>query len=143
MKKPRIDNCRIIELPKIGDDQRGFLSVGESLKEIPFEIKRIYYTYGVGDLSKVRGEHAHKKLKQIFFCVHGKVTFLLDDGERSEEIELSEPNKGIYIGPKLWHTMEKFSKDAVILAIASDYYDEEDYIREYDKFIDYVGKEGQ
>ena len=140
MKNLNIKNCRLIDLPKIGDNKRGFLSFVESLKDIPFEIKRMYYIYEVGGLSVVRGEHAHKKLEQIFFCIHGKVTFLLDDGERSEEIELGEPNKGLYIGPKLWHTMMNFSKDTVILAVASDYYNEEDYIREYDKFIDYINK---
>ena len=140
MKNLNIQNCGLIDLPKIGDKKRGFLSFAESFKDIPFEIKRIYYVYGMEDSSVVRGEHAHKKLQQIFFCVHGKVTFLLDDGGRIEEIELRKPNKGLYIGPKLWHTMEKFSKDTVILAIASDYYNEEDYIREYDKFIDYVCK---
>jgi len=133
-----IRNCRLIEFPKIGDDKRGFLSFGESLKGIPFEIKRIYYIYEIGDLSAIRGEHAHKKLEQVFLCIRGKVTFLLDDGERKEKIELKEPNKGLYIGPKLWHNMINFSKDTVILAIASDYYNEEDYIREYDKFRDYI-----
>jgi len=143
MKNLNISNCRIIELPKIGDDKRGFLSVGESLKDIPFEIKRMYYIYEIGDLSVVRGEHAHKKLEQVFFCIRGKVTFLLNDGEKREEIELKEPNKGLYIGPKLWHTMINFSKDTVILAIASDYYNEEDYIRDYDEFIDYMRKGGK
>lgn len=133
-------NCRIIELSKIGDDKRGFLSVGESLKDIPFEIKRIYYIYGIGDSSAVRGQHAHKKIEQVFFCIQGKVTFLLDDGDRKEEIELREPNKGLYIGPKIWNTMIKFSKDAVILAIASHYYNEGEYIRDYNEFIDYIHK---
>ncbi|MCK4252511.1 WxcM-like domain-containing protein [candidate division WOR-3 bacterium] len=140
MRSLNIRNCRLIELPKIGDDKRGFLSIGESRKDIPFEIKRIYYIYKIGDLSVVRGQHAHKKLEQAFFCIHGKVTFLVDDGERREEIELKEPNKGLYIGPKLWHNMIGFSKDTVILAVASDYYNEGDYIRDYDKFVDYMHK---
>lgn len=143
MKNPDINNCQVIELPKIGDDERGFLTVLESLKDIPFEIKRVYYIYGIGDPSSVRGEHAHKKLEQVFFCIHGKVTFLLDDGERREEIEMAEPNKGLYTGPEVWHNMIKFSNNTVILAIASDYYNEWDYIRNYDEFIDYIHKEGK
>lgn len=140
MKNPSVSNCKIIELPKIGDEKKGFLSLGESRRHIPFEIKRIYYIYGIEDPSAIRGQHGHKKLEQVFFCINGKVTFLLDDGEKKEEIELGEPNKGLYIGPKVWHNMMNFSKNAIILVIASDYYSEEDYLRNYEKFIDYIHK---
>jgi len=139
MNELNVRNCRLIELPKIGDEKRGYLSFMESLRSIPFEIKRVYYIYGVGDSSAMRGEHAHKEnLEQIFFCINGSVTFLLDDGERKDEYELKDPNIGIYIGPKLWHTLVNFSKDAIVLVVASDYYTEELYIRDYDKFIEYV-----
>ena len=140
MNRLNVKNCGIIKLPKIGDEKRGFLSFGESLKEIPFEIRRIYYIYGVGDLSAVRGEHAHKKLEQVFFCVRGKAIFLLDDGDRTKKVELKEPSKGLYIGPQVWHKITGFTKDTVVLAIASGYYDETDYIRDYAEFIDYIHK---
>lgn len=135
MKKLNIRNCKIIELPKMGDNARGFLSFGEAQKEIPFEIKRVYYIYEIGDLTAVRGKHAHKKLEQVLFCLHGSVTFLLDDGERKMKIKLDEPDKGLYIGPWVWHDMMDFSNEVVILVTASLYYHEEEYIREYDKFI--------
>jgi dTDP-4-dehydrorhamnose 3,5-epimerase-like enzyme len=140
LKKLNIKNCRIIELPKIGDDIKGFLSFGEAQRKIPFEIKRIYYIYGIKDSTTVRGKHAHKKLEQILFCLHGSVTFLLDDGEKKIKIKLNKPNKGLYIGPWVWHDMMDFSNDVVILTIASNYYEEEDYIRNYDKFINYIQK---
>ena len=139
MREFKVRNCKLIELPKIGDRERGYLSFMESLRNIPFEIKRVYYIYGIEDPSAVRGEHAHKEnLEQIFFCINGSVTFLLDDGENKDKYELKDPNIGIYIGPGVWHTLVNFSKDAIILVVASDYYNEELYIRDYNKFLEHV-----
>src|SRR3989344_3201108 len=118
----------LIEIPKIKDE--GFLSFAEGDRSIPFDIKRIYYIYDVEN-NVIRGKHAHKKTRQVLFCVKGSVKVLLDNGDVREEIFLSEPNKGILLDRMMWHTMHEFSKDAVLLILASDYYEEKDYIRDY------------
>lgn len=138
MSALNIRHCRLIELPRLGDERRGYLSFGEAGRTIPFEIRRVYYTYAVGDAAAVRGQHAHRKLEQAFFCLHGKVTFRLDDGAQKAQVELNEPHRGLYIGPRLWHDLVDFDGDTVLLALASDYYDEKDYIRDYDEFLEYI-----
>lgn len=121
-----------IEIPKIEDE--GFLSFAEGNKSIPFEIKRIYYIYDVKN-NVIRGKHAHKKTRQVLFCVRGSVRVLLDNGSIKEEILLTEPSKGILLDRMMWHTMHEFSQDAVLLVLASDYYEEKDYIRDYQEFL--------
>jgi len=140
MDKFKFTNCYLTKFLKIGDDKKGFLFFFESKRNIPFNIKRIYYIYGIGDLSTIRGPHAHKTTEQIFICLNGKVTYFLDDGENETKITITKPNIGIYIGPKIWHYMTNFSKNAIILGIASSYYNENDYIRNYNDFISYVKK---
>ena len=131
----KVNNCRDIELNQIVDEKDGVLSVVESRKEIPFDIKRIYYIYGLAYPKAIRGLHAHHKLEQVIFCVNGSFKLMLDDGEDKQFLFMSDPNHGIYIGPYLWHSMFEFSKDCIILVIASDYYDETDYIRSYGEFL--------
>jgi len=125
----------IIELPKIGDRSRGFLSFAESKRSIPFEIKRVFFVYGMEDLAATRGGHAHKRLKEVFFCLHGKATFSLFDGKESETVILDQPEKGLFVGPMVWRMIEGFSPGTVILSLASEYHDEEDYITDYEEFI--------
>ena len=119
-----------------GDD-RGQLTAIEALKDLPFEIKRVYYIYDT--LPGVRrGFHAHKNLEQILLCVNGSCKIHLDDGTDTAEITLDKPNEGLYIANNMWREMYDFSPGAVLLVLASQYYDEADYIRNYEDFLKMV-----
>lgn len=119
-----------------GDD-RGQLVALEETKEIPFPIKRVYYIYET--LENVRrGFHAHKSLKQLMICIHGSCKVMLDDGKDREIISLDKPYEGIFIESNIWREMYDFSEDAVLLVLASELYDETDYIRDYPSFLEYV-----
>ena len=121
-----------------GDD-RGQLVAIEANKDLPFEIKRVYYIYDT--LKGVRrGFHAHLNLQQILVCVKGSCKIHLDDGTETAEVTLDKQNVGLYISNNMWREMYDFSEDAVLLVLASEYYDEADYIRDYDKFIEFVNK---
>jgi len=115
-------------------DERGQLVALEEFKDIPFEIKRVYYMYDTGEGVR-RGSHAHKKLEQLLICIHGSCKILLDNGEEKKVVLLEKPYEGLYISNDMWREMYDFSSDAVLLVLASDYYDEEDYIRDYDTFL--------
>lgn len=121
-----------------GDD-RGQLVALEEMKDIPFEIKRVYYMYDTGEGVR-RGYHAHKSLEQILICIHGSCKILLDDGEEKEIVPLDKPYEGLYVSNVMWREMYDFSPDAVLMVLASEYYDERDYIRNYDDFLKYIGK---
>ena len=122
----------------IKGDERGSLIAIEQNKDIPFEIKRVYYIFGTKEEVR-RGFHAHKNLQQVAICVSGSCKFLLDDGkERVENIVLDSPNKGLFIDRMIWREMYDFSEDCVLLVIASDFYDESDYLRDYEDFIQMV-----
>jgi len=120
---------------EIKGDERGSLIAIEEFKNIPFEIKRVYYIFNTKHNVR-RGFHAHKNLKQVAICVKGSCKFLLDDGkERIDEIVLNKPNKGLLIEEMVWREMYDFSEDCVLLILASEFYDESDYIRDYEEFI--------
>lgn len=119
-------------------DSRGQLIALEELKNIPFDIKRVYYMYET-TAGVTRGKHAHKSLEQILICTSGSCKILLDDGKDKEVVELNKPNEGLYISNDIWREMYDFSSDAVLMVLASTYYDESDYIRDYDEFLKYVG----
>lgn len=121
-----------------GDD-RGQLVALEELKNIPFEIRRIYYIYHTGEGVR-RGFHAHKNLEQILICVSGSCMIHLDNGHETAEVLLDKPYEGLYISNDMWREMYDFSPDAVLLVLASKYYDENDYIRDYDKFLECIAK---
>lgn len=124
-----------VELPDFGDE-RGSLVVVESNKNIPFDIKRIYYIYDVkSDIP--RGFHAHRELSQIAFCLKGRCKMLMDNGVVKEEVWLDQPNKGLLIPSMVWHEMHDFSEDCILLVLASDFFDENDYIRNYENFISF------
>ena len=114
-------------------DERGMLVALEEYKDIPFEIKRVYYMYDTKEGVR-RGFHAHKNLEQILVCVSGSCKVLLDNGSERKVISLETPYEGLYISNSMWREMYDFSEDAVLLVLASDYYKEEDYIRDYDEF---------
>ena len=122
--------------PPHGDD-RGQLVAVETLKDIPFEVKRVYYIYDT--LPGVRrGFHAHRELEQVLICVHGSCRIHLDNGFETAEVLLDKPNEGLYISNDMWREMYDFSEGAVLLVLASNHYDEADYIRNYEDFINMV-----
>lgn len=122
--------------PPHGDD-RGQLVAIEAMKDLPFEVRRVYYIYDT--LPGVRrGFHAHKCLEQILICIHGSCKIHLDNGIDIAEVLLDKPNEGLYIANNMWREMYDFSDGAVLLVLASEYYDEKDYIRDYNAFIKMV-----
>ena len=124
--------CEMLEFKSI-DDERGQLVALEGMKNIPFQIKRIYYMTGL-DAQYPRGFHAHKQLKQVAVCLKGQCRFLLDNGRQREEVWLNSPAKGLYIDAMTWREMYDFSPDCVLMVLASEYYDEDDYIRDFQQF---------
>ena len=124
----------IINFKTLGDD-RGSLIALEENYNTPFEIKRVYYIFDTKEGVR-RGFHAHIDLKQMAICVKGSCTFVLDDGEKREEIRLNSPNQGLLIEGLIWREMYDFSPDCVLLVLASEHYDEDDYIRDYGEFLE-------
>lgn len=119
-----------------GDD-RGMLIALEEFKDIPFEIKRVYYMYDTKTGVR-RGSHAHKSLEQILVCIHGSCKVQLDNGIEKKIVALERPYEGLYISNDIWREMFDFSPEAVLMVLASDYYREEDYIRDYEEFLKLV-----
>lgn len=126
-------NYRLIDLPVHGD-QRGKLIALESLKDVPFEIKRMYYLFDTHS-DEPRGFHAHKNLEQMIIAMHGNCKFILDDGNKREEVFLNRPDAGLYIGKNMWREMYDFTNDCKLVVLASMYYDEKEYIRDYNEFL--------
>jgi UDP-2-acetamido-3-amino-2,3-dideoxy-glucuronate N-acetyltransferase len=114
-------------------DLRGDLTVGEFEKQIPFAPKRYFMVFGVPS-REIRGEHAHRACHQFLICLRGSCAVVADDGKRRVEIELDAPNRGLYLPPMTWGVQYKYSADALLLVFASDYYDANDYIRDYAQF---------
>ena len=136
MKKTSINNCSIINLPKIEDEKgRGNLAVIEK-DIIPFKLERVYYLYDVPSTA-IRGGHAHKNLYQFLIPLSGSFDVILDDGKNKVKYMLNKPNKGLLITPGIWRELENFSSGAVCLVLASDVYEEADYIRDYNSFLNY------
>ena len=119
------------------DSDVGGVSIIESEKDISFDIKRFYFIHGVKK-GISRGYHAHKALTQLLFCPYGEIKVILDNGTETAEVVLDEPDKALVVGPLLWHTMEWRSDYSILCVAASDYYDESDYIRNYDEFLGYI-----
>lgn len=138
MQSLQVNNCKIIELCKIQDNKDGTLSVAEYHKQIPFEVKRVYYIYDLHDREAIRGKHAHKHNQQVIFCINGSFILEVDDGVHQQEIVLNQPHMGVYMDVRLWHTMKNFSDNCILLVLASDPYEESDYIRDYKKFKEYI-----
>jgi len=124
---------KTLEFDVLGDERGSLISLEEN-KNIPFDIKRIYYIFDTKQ-EVSRGFHAHKSLQQVAICVKGSCCFTLDDGQTRESILMNSPNIGLYIDNHKWREMHDFSKDCVLIVLASDYYDEADYIRNYDEFL--------
>lgn len=128
----RLSDCRMIDLPKILD-HRGNLTFMEANQHVPFEIKRVYYLYNVPGGAK-RGGHAHKQLQQFIIAAMGSFDVVLDDGSESKRFHLNRSYYGLYIPTMIWRELDNFSSGSVCLSLVSEYYDEDDYIREYDEF---------
>ncbi|MDO8592382.1 MAG: FdtA/QdtA family cupin domain-containing protein [bacterium] len=140
MNKIKVKNAKIIKLQFFNDFPDGNLVIGEEKKSVPFAIKRFYFINNLFNKKAIRGLHAHKKLKQIILCVNGSFELHLDDGRTKQKIIMNDPYTGIYLGSKVWRVMKKFSSDCVILVVASDYYKESDYFRDYQKFLKSVNE---
>ncbi|NCQ13064.1 WxcM-like domain-containing protein [Candidatus Falkowbacteria bacterium] len=140
VKKIKVKHSGLIKLKSFDDFPDGNLVIAETKKNVPFAIKRIYYINNLFNKKAKRGHHAHKKLNQIIFCVNGSFVLNLDDGKNKQSLLLNSEAEGVILGPSLWHTMEKFSSDCVILVLADNYYKESDYIRNYEEFLRFVNK---
>ena len=127
---------KIIELPRI-TDPRGNLTVAEAHKNIPFDIKRVYWLYDVPG-GECRGGHAHKQIKEILIAVSGSFHVTLDNGKEKQTFLLNHPYQGLLIDTKTWRTLDDFSSGAVCVVLASDFYDENDYIYDYNDFLQYI-----
>jgi len=131
-----VKGVNVHELPLV-KDLRGNLSVGEFERNVPFSPQRYFLVFDVPS-GKVRGEHAHKQCHQFLICIKGSCAVVADDGFHRQEILLDRSNKGLHLPPMTWGVQYKYSADAVLLVFASDYYDADDYIRDYDQFMDMV-----
>lgn len=129
-----LNDCRIIDLPKI-EDRRGNLTFIEANNHIPFAIRRIYYLYDVPGGCQ-RGAHAHKNLEQFIVAMSGSFDVVLDDGNQQERFHLNCSCYGLYVAPMMWRLLDNFSSGGVCMVLASEHYDEADYIRNYDEFLD-------
>ena len=129
-----VAGCKVINIKTIPTVGAGELSFFEGTHDVPFYIKRIYYISKVPEGIR-RGFHAHKKLKQLLFCPYGKIQLILDNGKEREEITLSDPSVGVVIDRLIWREMLWLQKDSVLCVAASDFYEVEDYIRDYDEFL--------
>lgn len=127
-----LEHCRLIELPKISSS-RGNLSFVEGSQHIPFDIKRVYYLYDVPGGSD-RGSHAHKNLHQFIVAMSGSFDIVLDDGTEKKRFHLNRSYYGLYVCPMMWRYLDNFSSGAVCMVLASEHYDEADYIRDYTQF---------
>lgn len=128
-----IEDCRLINFPRIADP-RGNLTFVESDRHIPFSIRRVYYLYDVPGGAE-RGGHAHKALQQLILAMSGSFDIHIDDGKAKKTIHMNRSYYGLYLCPMIWRTMDNFSSGAVCMVLASEYYDESDYYRDYDQFI--------
>lgn len=128
-----ISDCKILELPKI-ENHMGNLTFVENQNHIPFDIKRVYYLYDVPG-NAARGAHAHKNLHQLIISASGSYDVTLDDGMEKKTFHLNRSYFGLYVPPMMWRDLDNFSSGAVCLVLASELYDPDDYIRDYDEFL--------
>lgn len=131
-----VDDCRILDLPRIVRSARGSITPVEGGTHIPFEIARVYYLYDVPG-GESRGGHAHKELQQLVVSAMGSFDVVLDDGCRRKRVSLNRSYYGLYIPQLIWRELENFSSGAVSVVLASQRYDESDYLREYSDFLKY------
>lgn len=136
MAKYNVYDCSIIELNKHHSDRKGNISVVQNGDTVPFDVKRVYYLYDVPG-GESRGSHAHKALNQLVIAASGSFTVSLDDGKDKKTFVLKRPYEGLFIVPGIWRTLDDFSSGSVCLVLASEKYEEGDYIRDYDEFLSF------
>ena len=135
LKNNTVDDCSVIDVSKI-HNEAGNITVVENGENIPFDIKRIYYLYDVPG-GEARGGHAHYKLEQFIIAASGSFDVILDDGKNRKRVTLNRPNLALHIVPGLWRELDNFSSGSISLVLASQTYDEKDYIRDYSEFKKY------
>lgn len=133
-----VKNSGYVLLKQFTDQREGSLTVAESARDIPFEIKRTYYIIQKNASEVSRGNHAHKETVQVIFCLSGSFVLNLDDGKNTQKILMNESHVGVILGKELWHSMESISSGCIMLVYASDYFDEKDYLRNYNEFLEYI-----
>jgi len=138
MKRASVYDCSIVELDKHHSDRKGNISVVENFETVPFDVKRVYYLYDVPG-GESRGAHAHKNLRQMIIAASGSFTVTLDDGNVKRSFTLNRPYQGLLVVPGIWRELDDFSSGSVCLVLASEKYDAEDYIRDYEEFLKYNG----
>lgn len=136
-----VNDCQIINLPIMGKEM-GNLTVIEGTRQIPFSIKRIYYIYDIPE-GVERGSHAHRNLHQLIIAVSGSFDVVLDDGTNKKLFHMNRSHFGLYVCPMIWRTLNNFSSGAVCLVLASEFYDENDYIRSYLDFKEVLEIQGK
>ena len=129
---------RLFDLPKMSDP-RGNLTFLETNRHVPFDIKRIYYLYDVPS-GESRGGHAHRKAEEFIIAASGSFDVVLNDGSSEERFCLSRPYIGLYVANMVWRTLDSFSSGSVCLVVASEFFEEDDYIRDFDEFMRLAGK---
>ena len=132
--KTTVFDCRLVELDKHHSDRKGNLTVVGNGIDVPFDVNRVYYLYDVPG-GESRGGHAHKALRQLIVAASGSFSVTLDDGTKKQTFVLNRPYQGLYVVPGIWRTLDDFSSGAVCLVLASETYDETDYIRDYKGFL--------
>lgn len=135
-KKPTVYDCSVIELPKITMRQGNITSI-QGVENLPFDVKRVFYTYDIPG-GESRGAHAHKECHQFLVAASGAFEVLLDDGVNKRTVLLNRPFYGLHIPPGIWASEQGFSSGAICLVLASEGYRKEDYIRDYEEFLDYI-----
>lgn len=136
MNQFKVYDCSIIELNKHHSDRKGNLSVVQNGETIPFDVKRVYYIYDVPGGAE-RGSHAHRELSQLIVAASGSFTVTLDDGACKRAFFLNRPYQGLYVKPGMWRELSDFSSGAVCMVLASDIYNQKDYIRDYQEFLNF------
>jgi hypothetical protein len=128
-----IENCGLIKFPRISDP-RGNLTFIEAERHVPFQVKRVFYLYDV-PTGESRGAHAHRELQQVVICLSGSFDVIVDDGIRTARFHLNRPWEGLYVAPMIWGAEVNFDPGSVCVVLASDYYKEADYYRDYDAYL--------
>ena len=136
MKKYSVHDCGIIILNQHNSDRKGRISVVRNGVEVPFEVRRLYYIYDVPG-GESRGAHAHRQLEQLIVAASGAFRVTLDDGKCKRSYYLNRPYEGLYVRPGMWRDIDDFSSGAVCMVLASEVYQQEDYIRDYDEFLNW------
>jgi dTDP-4-dehydrorhamnose 3,5-epimerase-like enzyme len=137
---PSVHDCELVDLPTV-HDPRGNLTIIEGSRQLPFEIRRVYYVYDVPGGSH-RGGHAHRELEQFVIAMSGSFDVVLDDGAEQRRVTLNRSHYGLHIGPMIWRELDNFSSNSVCLVLASKYYDLDDYLYDHDEFVRVASESG-